>query len=200
MLSRMALSNGTVKGKINGTISRYKRSTSRLNKRVSFLCYTIDKIIDIESCFQLLLYACFLSVNTIKEEMLFCHPMKSHATSADIFNVVANFFQDNQPSWQSLAGACTDRAPAIIGLKSDFIQRVKERKPSVMGTHCILHREALASRILPREIKEVLDLSIEIVNYMKPGSLSSRLFKLLCQDMESEHVALLFHTNCPMVV
>ena len=33
------------------------------------------------------------------------------------------------------------------------------------------------------------------MNYIKAGSLNSRLFKLVCQDMESEHVALLFHTN-----
>ena len=44
-------------------------------------------------------------------------------------------------------------------------------------------------------MKEVLDLTIEIVNYIKARFLNSRLFKLLCQDMESEHVALLFHTN-----
>ena len=59
----------------------------------------------------------------------------------------------------------------------------------------MLHRETLASRTLPHEMKDVLDLSIEIVNYIKAGSLNSRLFKLLCQDMEFEHVALLFHTN-----
>ena len=33
------------------------------------------------------------------------------------------------------------------------------------------------------------------MNYIKAGSLNSRLFKLLRQDMESDHVALLFHTN-----
>ena len=47
-------------------------------------------------------------------------------------------------------------------------------------------------------MKEVLNLSIEIMNYIKAGSLNSHLFKLLCQDWESEHVALfslLFHTN-----
>ena len=46
---------------------------------------------DIGSCSQLLLYARFLSVNTIKEEMLFCHQMKGRATSVEIFNVVANY-------------------------------------------------------------------------------------------------------------
>ena len=42
-----------------------------------------------------------------------------------------------------------DGAAAMISLKSDFIQRVKERKP-------FIYREALASRT--PEMKEVLDL------------------------------------------
>ena len=70
-----------------------------------------------------------------------------------------------------------------------------KRKKFFCNTHCIVHREALVSKTLPHEMKEVLDLSIEIVNYIKAGALNSHLFKLLCQDMKSEHVALLFHTN-----
>ena len=127
---------------------------------------------NIGSCSQLLLYARFLSVSTIKEEMLFWHQMKDRATSAEIFNVMANSFQENKLSWELLAGACTDRAPAMTGLKSGFIKRVKEKNSSVIGTHCILHREALASRTLPHEMKEVLDLSIEIVNVYKEDPLT----------------------------
>ena len=105
--------------------------------------------------------------------------MKSRATSAEIFNVVVNFFRENQLSWESLAGACTDGAPDMTGLKSGFIKRVKEKYSSVIGTHCTLHRKVLPSKTLPYEMKEVLDLSIEIVNYIKAGSLNSCLFKLL---------------------
>ena len=50
----------------------------------------------IESCSQLQLNARFLSVNTIKEEMLFYHQMKGYAKVAKIFDVVANFFQENK--------------------------------------------------------------------------------------------------------
>ena len=96
----------------------------------------------------------------------------------------------------TISKACIDETPAMTGLKSGFIKRVKEKNSSVIGMHCIL-REALASRTLPHEMKEVLDLSIEIMNYIlvKAGFINSRLFKLLCQDMKSKHVALLFHTN-----
>ncbi|XP_076053707.1 zinc finger BED domain-containing protein 5-like [Oratosquilla oratoria] len=42
---------------------------------------------------------------------------------------------------------------------------------------------------------DVLNVAIKILNFVKAGALNSRLFKLLCKDMESEHEALLFHTN-----
>ncbi|XP_029638825.1 protein FAM200B-like [Octopus sinensis] len=38
-------------------------------------------------------------------------------------------------------------------------------------------------------------MAIKVVNFVKGGALNSRLFKLLSKDMESEHEALLFHTN-----
>lgn len=70
----------------------------------------------------------------------------------------------------------TDRAPAMLSLQSGFITRVKERSPYADGTPCILHREALASRTLPGEMREVLNLAIKVVNYIKTGALNSRLF------------------------
>ena len=78
---------------------------------------------------------------------------------------MANYFQKNQLSWESSTVACTDGAPPMTGLKSGFIKWVKEKNSFVIGTHCILHRKALASRTLPHEMKDVLDLCIKIVNY-----------------------------------
>ncbi|XP_076062512.1 zinc finger BED domain-containing protein 5-like [Oratosquilla oratoria] len=154
-----------------------------------------DEMTDVAQCSQLLMYARFVSGNNIKEEIMFCHPMESFTTAEAIFDVISDFFQENQLSWESLVGVCTDGAQAMRGLQSGFVTKVKERDPSVMSTHCILHREALASRTLPIEMMDVLNVAIKIVNFVKAGALTSRLFKLLCKDMESEHEALLFHTN-----
>ena len=127
MLSQIALPNDTVKGRIDELSQDIKDQILDQIKESPFLAIQCDEMTDIGSCFQLLLYARFLSVNTIKEEMLFCHQMKGQTTSAEIFNVVANFFQENKLSWESLAGACMDGAPAMTGLKSGFIKRVKEK-------------------------------------------------------------------------
>ena len=154
-----------------------------------------DETTDVSQCSQLLIYARFVSGNSVKEEMLFCHPMETSTTATDIFQAVSNFFQENQLSWDSLVGVCTDGALAMLGLRSGFIKRVKEKVPSAIGTHCILHREALAYRTLPAEMRDVMNLVIKIVNFIKAGALNSRFFKQLCKDMDSEHQALLFHTN-----
>ena len=122
--------------------------------------------------------------------------MESCTTAEAIFHDASNFFfQKNQLSLDSLVGVCTDGAPAMLGLQSGFVTKVKEKNLSVISTHCILHREALASRTLPAEMRDVLNVAIKVVNFIKARTLNSRLFKLLCKDMESEHKALLFHTN-----
>ncbi|XP_076034823.1 zinc finger BED domain-containing protein 5-like [Oratosquilla oratoria] len=104
-----------------------------------------DETTDVAQCSQLLMYARFVSGNNIREQIMFCHPMESFTTAEAIFDVISYFFpQENRLSWESLVGVCTDGAPAMRGLRSGFVTKV-ERNPSVMSTHCILHREALAS-------------------------------------------------------
>ena len=45
----------------------------------------LDEMTDVAQCSQLLMYARFVSGNSVKEEMLFCHLMESYATATDIF-------------------------------------------------------------------------------------------------------------------
>ena len=194
-LSQISLSNSTVKERIGELSQDIKDQVISQIKKSPFFAIQCDETTDIGNCAQLLVYARFMSGNIVKEEMLFCQPLESHTKSADIFNAVSKFFQENQLSWESLVGVCTDGTPAMLGLRSGFIARVKDKNPSVVGTHCVLHRETLASITLPFGLKNVLDAAVDVVNYVKTGALNSRLFKLLCKDMQSELEALLYHTN-----
>ena len=56
----------------------------------------LGEMTDVAQFSQLLMYARFVSGNSVKEEMLFCHLMESYTTATDIFQVVSNFFQENQ--------------------------------------------------------------------------------------------------------
>ena len=41
----------------------------------------------------------------------------------------------------------------------------------------------------------MLDEAVKTINFIKARPLQSRLFKILCDDMGSEHMALLLHTE-----
>ena len=64
-----------------------------------------------------------------------------------------------------------------------------------MRTHCFLHREVLVAKIAQNELKEGLSEVIEMVNFIKTRQAKSRIFELICKDMDSQHVRLLLHTE-----
>ena len=76
-----------------------------------------------------------------------------------------------------------------------FQARVKEMSPSVTSVHCILHRFALAAKLLPPGIKTSLSLVVKMVYYIKTSALNNRLFKVICKVIESEYTSLLFYTE-----
>jgi hypothetical protein len=75
-----------------------------------------------------------------------------------------------------------------------FVALVKERNPSCGTSHCIIHRQQLATKIMPVGLTDVLEESIKMINFIKARPLKARLFAILCEDMGSEHTTLLLHT------
>lgn len=67
--------------------------------------------------------------------------------------------------------------------------------PNVSWTHCFLHRQALAAKLLPSDLNDVLKEVIKIVNSIKGKALQTRLFRIVCEDMGSLHHNLLYHTE-----
>ncbi|XP_077975251.1 protein FAM200C-like [Styela clava] len=112
----------------------------------------------------------------------------------DVFEAVAAYFDSNAITWENLVGICTNVAPAMLGSRSGFVSRMKQRSPNAIGTHCVIHRETLASRTMPPTLDDKLAVVIRIVNFVKPTPVKSRLFARLCKNMDSDHEALLFHT------
>jgi len=97
--------------------------------------------------------------------------------------------------WENLAGFCTDGAPAMLGSRSSLATLVKQKNPTILTTHCIIHRQALASKTLPIDLAFAMKISIQLVNAVKNGALNTRVFQKLCANMDAEHETLLFHTE-----
>ncbi|KRX34618.1 SCAN domain-containing protein 3 [Trichinella murrelli] len=86
--------------------------------------------------------------------------------------------------WEKLVGVCTDGAPAMLGSQSGFVKMVKSKNPSIFAMHCVIHRQA-----------EDLNFAVEVVNYVKSSALNIRLFAVLCESLNADHMALLYHTE-----
>ena len=82
----------------------------------------------------------------------------------------------------------------MTGRHSGVVTRVQAVAPNATWVHCSIYREALAAKGMPDSLKDVLDTTVKIVNFVKAMSLNFRVFSALCNDMGSNHVILLQHT------
>ena len=81
----------------------------------------------------------------------------------------------------------------MLGSRSGFVTKIKLKSPSAVGTHCVIHHEALAARTLPVELMNSLNSVIKIINFIKAGALTTRLFTKLCHDVGADHEVLRLH-------
>lgn len=82
----------------------------------------------------------------------------------------------------------------MTGCKNGFIQLVKEKNPKIIGSHCIIHRQALACKTLPESLNSVLNLAIKIVNCVKSSALNTRIFNVLCNEFCMKYLELIMET------
>lgn len=147
----------------------------------------IDESTDVTNIVQLLVFIRYITDKRIEQEFLFCRPTKA----VDIMAVLADFFEESGLNWSKLEGVCRDGSPYMLGSRSGFITLVNQKQPGLKETCCRIHRKALASKIIPKNLHADLASS----NYVKGSALNTPLFRELCRKMDAEHTAVLFHTQ-----
>ena len=140
-----------------------------------------------------------MSILIVLKENLLCSRLKKTTKAVDIFKKVSSFFKSENLLWENLCGCCRDGVPAMLGIKYGFQAYVKKQNPNTKGVQCMIHRHALASNA-SASIREVLDQTIQMVNFVKGGALNSRLFKQLCIDIDADHHVFLFYTNTRLLL
>ena len=154
----------------------------------------VDESTDIDNNAILLVYARYLYQEDMHEDLLCALSLPTNTTGAELFKSL-NGYISGKLKWSFCVGICTDGAAAMTGRLSGLISRIKEVAPESEFTHCIIHREMLASRKMCPELNSVLTDVVKIINYIKAHALNSRLFEQLCEEMDAEHKRLLLHTE-----
>ncbi|XP_075162700.1 zinc finger BED domain-containing protein 5-like [Haematobia irritans] len=194
-LSKIPLSNNTVKRRIDEMASDVKSQLIQHIKDSPLIALQCDETTDVSCSCQLLFYCRYIKEDSICEELLFSKPLTTTSKGEDIFKALSDFLDANDIPWGKIAGICTDGAPSMTGCKSGFIHYAKQKNNNIIFTHCVIHRQALAARTLPDELRSSLNCAIEVVNFIKCSALRTRLFETLCLDLNADHKNLLFHTQ-----
>ena len=197
-LAQIPLSNNTILRRI-GCVSDDIRELvcDKLRMSSAKASMQLDESTDVANLSQLLVYVRYVSGNRVEEEFLMCEPLVATTKLRDVKDKVDAFLVAN--SWNDHFGSlCTDAAPVMLGVRSGFTTLVKADAPDIISTHCALHREALAAKTLPCLFKEVLDVTVRVVNFIRAKSLNHRLLKLLAEELGAEHSIILLHagTRC----
>ncbi|KAG6920788.1 zinc finger BED-type containing 8 [Chelydra serpentina] len=164
-------------------------------KASPFFAIQCDSTTDVGQCCQLLVYVRFIKDGTVKEELLFSKEWMTTSKGSDVMKTVSDLFEENGLSWEKLVDVCTNGAPVMLGSRSGFVTSVKEKNLAVTTTHCVIHRQALAAKTLPDDLRDSLNLAIKVVNFVKNSTLNTRLFAALCVDLGADHKIILFHTG-----
>ena len=195
-LDNVSLSNDTVKRRIQEMSGDIADQVMAGVKDSKFgLAIQLDESTDVAKCSQLLVYVRFIQNYTVKTELMLNQELAATTKEKDVFNVLADFFKENELDWSKLVGYTTDGAPAMLGRKSGFQTYVKDVAANTTFVHCFIHRFALCTKVLPAELMSRLNKIIKIVNFIKTSALNSRLFARLCEDVSSAQKCLLFHTE-----
>ncbi|KAL2097071.1 hypothetical protein ACEWY4_006278 [Coilia grayii] len=188
-------SNNTVSRRISAMAGDVLKQLLLRIRASDFYSLQLDESTDVAGLAQLLVYVRYIHEGSVNEDMLFCKPLETRTTGKDIFQMLDNFVTSNGLFWTKCVGICTDGARAMTGRHSGVVTRVQAVAPDATWVHCSIHREALAAKGMPADLKNVLDTTVKIVNFVKARPLNNRIFTALCNEMGSDHKSLLLHTE-----
>ncbi|GBM97883.1 Zinc finger BED domain-containing protein 5 [Araneus ventricosus] len=149
----------------------------------------MDESTDVAGLVILMVILLYPYLDSFHEDLLLCKPLPSTSTGTEIFKLLDEFFLENSILWDNCVDVCTDGAKAMTGKMSGAIAKIEGKAKGCSSVHCILHQHALAMKKMPPFKKE----TVKIINSLKSRPKNNRLFKILCDDMESLHTSLLLH-------
>lgn len=66
--------------------------------------------------------------------------MSTTTRAQDIFDLITGYHKEMNLSWKSCVGTCTDWTPCMTGCIKGFVSFIGKGNPSLIHTHCFLHR------------------------------------------------------------
>lgn len=131
----------------------------------------IDESTDVDNKAVILVYVRYVYQEEVHDDMLCALSLPTGTTAAELFKSLDDYIS-GKLKWSFCVGICTDRAAAMTGQLSGLTARIKQVARECESRHCVIHREMLASRKMPPELKSILDYVVKVINHIKAHALT----------------------------
>lgn len=195
-LNSVPLSRQTIGRRVSEMARDVKNQlVARLKKSVYFTLQ-FDESTDVANEAILVGFVRYAHEEKILEDIFCFYSLPDRTTGERIFQAIEQKINEYQLDFKNVIGLCTDGAPAMLGVNVGLAKRMSDvGNENFESSHCILHREALASKKMSPILNETLSLSVKIINNIRANPLNSRIFALICEELGSEHDVLLLHAD-----
>ncbi|MGH0176926.1 UNVERIFIED_CONTAM: hypothetical protein FKN15_073970 [Acipenser sinensis] len=173
-LKTVPLSNNTVCRRIDDMgVDIVDQVVEKLKHSGSF-ALQLDESTDVNGEAQLIAFVRYRDISEINEHILFCKKLTGSTTGEDVFHIIDSFFSEHNLDWKSCTHVCTDGAASMTGRVKGLLAHIKKVNPDVEWNHCIIHREALASKRMSPELHDVLNDAVKAINLFSTPTLTVR--------------------------
>uniref|UniRef100_A0A8C1R9U2 HAT C-terminal dimerisation domain-containing protein n=1 Tax=Cyprinus carpio TaxID=7962 RepID=A0A8C1R9U2_CYPCA len=161
-------------------------------------CYSLqfDESQDVTDTAQLMVFVRMaFKDSTTKEAFLTLLPLQGRTRGEDIYKEFKRYVHNNSIPIHKLVAITTDGAPAMRGLHSGFVALCRRDTdfPRFLNYHCVIHQQALASKVV--DLSHVMTLVVKIVNSIRAKGLQHRLFKSLLDELHASYGDLNLHSS-----
>lgn len=119
---------------------------TRLKESVHF-ALQFDESTDVSNEAILIGFVRYAHQDKILEDIFCFYSLPERTTGEKIFEAIEQKMQEYQHDFKNVIGLCTDGAPAMLGKYVGLAKRISNvANENFESSHCILHREALASK------------------------------------------------------
>ncbi|XP_065668179.1 general transcription factor II-I repeat domain-containing protein 2A-like [Hydra vulgaris] len=182
----LSLSHQTIARRVEDLSENIELSLiEKLNKCEAY-SLALDESTDRGDTAQLAIFIRGITSNfEVIEELLDINHMKDTTKGEDILSEVKKTLVKFELPEKKLCGVTTDGASALTGKNIGLIELLKKSiNREIISYHCIIHQEQLCAKVL--EMKNVMEIVIHTVNFIRSRGLNHRQFKQLLEGCGSE--------------
>ncbi|XP_035217872.1 protein FAM200A-like [Stegodyphus dumicola] len=125
----------------------------------------LDEAADSNKDANLLAYVRFCDDLSVVEELLFCKPIELKATALALFAILNDFYERGKHRMEKLRRNMHRWCSFYVRKIPKYPSTCENKKsPQCIWTHCMIHREALASKEMSPGLNIVLTTVVTVVN------------------------------------